>query len=400
MIAPPEFILDDSDDVKSSSAIVLIVDDCTRNIQIVGSILTEAGYEVMPATSGRQALARIVNQLPDLILLDLMMPEIDGMEVCRRLKNDPATQEIPVIFLTASSETGHLVEAFESGAVDYVTKPFNAMELLARVKTHLELKQNREALQRYANQLREMNNEKNELMSIAAHDLRNPLNNLMSCIEMIRPESSPADERQESLFEIMTNSVDHMLQLVNNLLDVNAIESGKWQLNLTRCDLREILVDVVNSYDNKAAAKQQSLILDCPLTALPADLDFTGATEVIGNLISNAIKYSPPGKAIQIRADSNEDRIRIEVQDQGPGLTPEDKTRLFGKFARLSARPTANEPSTGLGLSIVKKMVELMNGSVGCESEPGHGATFFVEWPTPESDPLPEPSSVELYTTS
>jgi CheY-like chemotaxis protein len=157
---------------------VLVVDDISKNLQIVGTMLRNEGYQVMPATSGVQALERALGQPPHLILLDLMMPEMDGLEVCRRLKAEPLTRQIPVIFLTASNEMEHLVKGFEAGAVDYITKPFNAPELLARVRTHLELQLARE-------RLREMNEEKNEFMGIAAHDLRNPLSAIKGFAEMI-----------------------------------------------------------------------------------------------------------------------------------------------------------------------------------------------------------------------
>src|SRR5437762_7724646 len=161
---------------------VLVVDDITKNLQVVGTMLRNAGYEVMPTTSGAQALERVRVQLPDLILLDLMMPEMDGLAVCERLKADPLTRRIPVIFLTASNEMEHLVKGFEAGAVDYVTKPFNPPELLARVRTHVELKQARE-------RLRKMNNEKNEFMGIVAHDLRNPLGAISGYAEMLKEET-------------------------------------------------------------------------------------------------------------------------------------------------------------------------------------------------------------------
>src|SRR6266487_5935775 len=174
---------------------ILVVDDITKNLQIVGTMLRNAGYEVMPTTSGAQALERVRVQLPDLILLDLMMPEMDGLEVCHRLKADPLTQQIPVIFLTASNEMEYLVKGFEAGAVDYVTKPFNPPELLARVRTHLELKHARE-------RLREMNNEKNEFMGIAAHDLRSPLNAVKGYSEMILEDAAIGRENAELIQRI------------------------------------------------------------------------------------------------------------------------------------------------------------------------------------------------------
>src|SRR6266404_1932023 len=145
---------------------LLVVDDIAKNLQVVGTVLLNQGYEVMPAASGAAALKCVRTRLPDLILLDLMMPEMDGLEVCRRLKADPLTQAIPVIFLTASNEMEHLVKGFEMGAVDYITKPFNPPELLARVRTHLELKHARDTILRYGQELSRLNEEKNEFMGI------------------------------------------------------------------------------------------------------------------------------------------------------------------------------------------------------------------------------------------
>ncbi len=175
---------------------VLVVDDITRNLQVVGTLLRHAGYEVMPATSDAEALEGAQEQVPDLILLDLMMPDMDGLEVCRRLKADPVLKAIPVIFLTASNEMEHLVNGFEVGAVDYITKPFNAPELLARVRTHLELKRARGTIVRYGLELSRLNEEKNEFMGIAAHDLRNPLSAIKGYTEMM-VEDAEALEHHE-----------------------------------------------------------------------------------------------------------------------------------------------------------------------------------------------------------
>lgn len=386
----------ESDEPATPASVILVVDDSKKNIQVVGSLLSDAGYEIMPAISGKEAFDRLQGHLPDLILLDLMMPEMDGLEVCRHLKNDPRTQEIPVIFLTASNEMNHLIEAFSAGAVDYVTKPFNTAELLARVKTHLELKQAREALVNYSNRLQTLNREKSEFMGIAAHDLRNPLNNLMGCLDAMKGTHRMDPSTHQTLMNIMCQAVNHMLHLVESYLDVNAIESGEWKLNMVACDLREIADAVMDSFQTKAHAKHQALRLQQPNAPVWAEVDRECAFEVISNLVSNAVKYSQPGKDISVRLRIMEAWARFEVQDQGPGLTPKDKERLFTKFARLSAKPTGDEHSTGLGLSIVKKMVELMHGRVWCESEPGCGTTFVVEWPllTTTDNPLVEDSSL------
>ena len=360
---------------------VLVVDDVVQNLQVVGTMLRNEGHDVMPAGSGAQALERVRARRPDLILLDLMMPEMDGLEVCRRLKADAATREIPVVFLTASNEMEHLVKGFEAGAVDYVTKPFNGPELLARVRTHLELKHARQ-------RLREMNDEKNEFMGIVAHDLKNPLGAIQGYAEMILEETGvPAGEVGDCAGRIR-ETARRMTEMVQQLLDANRIECGEMKLAPAPADLSALVRSVVEGYRPRANAKQQTLVLQGDNVVCPAVVDSQVTVQVLENLVSNAVKYSPPGKTIAVRLMRESAAIRCAVRDEGPGLSAEDQKKLFGKFARLSAKPTGGEHSTGLGLSIVKKMVEAMGGRVWCESEPGHGAMFAVEFPAaPEALP-------------
>jgi two-component system sensor histidine kinase/response regulator len=355
---------------------ILVVDDVLQNLQVVGAMLRNEGFDVMPATSGAQALERVRARLPDLILLDLMMPDMDGLEVCSRLKADPAVRQVPVIFLTASNEMEHLVKGFEAGAVDYVTKPFNGAELLARVRTHLELKHARE-------RLREMNDEKDEFMGIAAHDLRNPLSAIQGYAEMVIEDAQALGQRElESNGERIRETARRMAGMVQNLLDANRIERGELTLNLVRTDLNALLTQVVDTQRPRAAQKSQVLRLETAPAPITATVDANAMIQVLENLVSNAVKYSPPGKGIVVRLRAEAGLARCEVQDEGPGLSAGDQKKLFGKFARLSAKPTAGEHSTGLGLSIVKKMIEAMNGNVWCESELGKGATFVVTVPT------------------
>jgi two-component system, sensor histidine kinase and response regulator len=355
---------------------ILVVDDITKNLQVVGTMLRNAGYEVMPTTSGAQALDRVAIQSPDLILLDLMMPDVDGLEVCRRLKADAATRQIPVIFLTASNEMEHLVQGFEVGAVDYVTKPFNPPELLARVRTHLELQ--------YARQrLRDMNDEKNEFMGIAAHDLRNPLSAIRGYAEMIVEDAQdlqPAEIAENG--RRIGETARRMAEMVQNLLDANRIEHGELKLNLAATEMRALVSSVVETQRPRAAAKGQTIDLEIPENPVTARVDAAVAVQVLENLVSNAVKYSPLGKRIWVRLKGFPEAARCEVQDEGPGLSAEDQKKLFGKFARLSAKPTGGEHATGLGLSIVKKMVESMNGKVWCESQLGQGALFVAQFPS------------------
>jgi signal transduction histidine kinase len=371
--------------LSSSRSRVLVVDDIPKNLQVVGSMLRSEGYEVMGATSGADALESVREQVPDLILLDLMMPEMDGLEVCRRFKADPDVRSIPIVFLTASNEMEHLVRGFQAGAVDYITKPFNAPELLARVRTHLELRHARE-------RLKEMNDEKNEFMGIAAHDLRNPLSAIRGYAEMVVEDGEAlaagkvsdltgCGQALQASGRRISETAARMAEMVQNLLDANRIERGEMQLNLAPTDLGPALKQVVETQRPHAAAKQQTIHLQAEPAPAVVHADASVTVQVLENLLSNAVKYSPPGKDIFVRLKKHAQGVRVEVQDQGPGLSAEDQKRLFGKFARLSAKPTGGELSTGLGLSIVKKMVEAMNGKVWCESELGKGATFVVQLP-------------------
>jgi signal transduction histidine kinase len=375
-----------------SESVILVVDDVHQNIQVVVSILRKVGYSLMPATSGTVALQRVKGKRPDLILLDLMMPDMDGLEVCRRLKTDPATRDIPVIFLTASNEMNHLVQGLEAGAVDYITKPFNPPELLARVRTHLELKHSRDIILRYSRELRRLNDEKNEFMGIAAHDLRNPLSAVSGYSEMVIEDahqlkhgavtdSVACGAELEENGRRIRETAKRMAEMVQNLLDANRIERGEMKVNLAPTELTSLVSSVVESQRPRAEAKQQGLRLEVESAPVLAIVDPSVTVQVLENLVSNAVKYSPPTRNIVVRVKRTPEAVRCEVQDEGPGLSGEDHKKLFGKFARLSAKPTGDEHSTGLGLSIVKKMVEAMNGKVWCESELGQGATFIVTLP-------------------
>jgi two-component system, sensor histidine kinase and response regulator len=367
---------------SAQDSLILVVDDMPQNIQVVAAVLYEAGYSIMPATSASVALQRVARRPPDLILLDFMMPEVSGPEVCRQLKANPGTREIPIIFLTASNEMEHLVQALEAGAVDYVTKPFNATELLARIRTHLELKHSRDVIIRYSQELSRLNQEKNEFMGIVAHDLRSPLTAIKGYAEMMIEEPDlPPRERGEFARKISETS-GRMSEMVRNLLDANAIERGEMKFQLACCELAPILRGVVDSFLPRAAAKQQVLQLEICPEPLQALVDGNVLIQILENLVSNAIKYSPGGKQIHARLLLIGDKASFEVEDEGPGISLEDQQRLFSKFGRLSTRPTGGELATGLGLSIVKRMVEAMQGKVWCETAPGRGAKFVVEFAT------------------
>ncbi|TAE32754.1 MAG: hypothetical protein EAZ92_01240 [Candidatus Kapaibacterium sp.] len=249
-------------------------------------------------------------------------------------------------------------------------KTARANELLQETNTLLELTNA---------DLVELDNEKNEFLGIAAHDLKNPLTSIMLAAELIAKflQQNNTDKVLQSVRSI-TVSAKQMLHIVANLLDINRIEHHAYELDMQPIQGIELFA-MAEKYVHIAAEKSITLHIDCGDTPPPLLADRSTLEQIMDNLLSNAVKYSPHDKHVFVRVREHTSTVRVEVQDQGPGISPDDMTKLFGKFARLSARPTGGEHSTGLGLSIVKKMVEAMNGKVWCESELGKGATFIVE---------------------
>lgn len=259
-------------------------------------------------------------------------------------------------------------------------------ELNAEIETQHAILRRRTADLEEANTfLKKLNEEKNELMNIVSHDLKNPISVFRGFAEMLQAGDTGAAQVRQ-ITNQMIATADRMLGLVKNLLDMNRLEAGAMQLNTVRFALHPIVESTLAQYQASAAAKRLTLHFDNAAVSTFADdmvlADEQATMQVVDNLISNAVKYSPHGKNIFVRLQSSSKAVRLEVQDEGEGISDEDRKKLFGKFARLSARPTGGEHSTGLGLSIVKKMVEAMNGKVWCESELGKGATFIVELPT------------------
>ena len=379
-----------------SKSLILIVDDVPENLQVLASYLSRVGYEVLPATSGSKALNFARARMPDLILLDVSMPEMDGFEVCRCLKNIPELSHIPVIFITARTGIEDVVGGFNVGGIDYVTKPFNSTELLARVHTHLELKNARDALLKYnqelnrqGNELRRLDEEKNRLLSIVSHDMRGSFANVINvCEGLLDPEDATPREDTEETLRLVAQEAGHMILLGENLLNVDAIDRGALRLRPERIDPAESVAFVAGKHRRSAAGK------NITITVLPAsgadtptqvNADRTALVQVLDNLVSNAVKYSPPGGEITLGVAPAPDAagLRFTVTDTGPVLTHEDEEKLFSEFATLSARPTGKEHSFGLGLWIVKRMTEAMHGKVSYERKAhGIGSHFHVTLPT------------------
>ena len=353
---------------------ILVVDDQPANIQIVGAVLGKLGHEIIPASDGATALKRVALRMPDLILLDLLMPGMNGFEVCLQLKLNPEWKEIPVIFLSAADDKEMIVRALNSGGVDYITKPFNQAELISRVRTQLALKTARD-------QLKQLAEDKDELLGILAHDLKNYLGGMnMSAELMSRQIERFKDERMTQLLDNMIRSSSSAMAFVKEFLANSATDHG-FTLKPIAVNLTEIATAAVRQYQEAARLKKIKIQTDFPVEAVLVLADIFALDQVLDNLISNALKFSSPDKEIFVSVRSAGDHAECVIRDEGPGFTVEDKEKMFRRYVRLSARPTGGEPSTGLGLSIVRKLVQGMNGELSCESIPENGATFIVRLP-------------------
>lgn len=370
---------------------ILVVDDVEENTYIVSTILKSAGYTAIVANSGKQAIQLAEQQHPDLMLLDINMPEMNGYEVCKYFKEQPTIAEIPVVFLTVHADAESITKAFDVGAVDYLTKPFKKAELLARVRVHIALRQALETLEHQNEKLQRLNDEKNEFLGIAAHDLKNPLSSIRGMAQMIvkRKQVELAEEELDEMSHQIETQSNFMFEIITNLLDVNKIENGKLTLQMMPVEILMLLDNVVNRYQLAASKKNITINFETDADSPQIYGDPTLTIQILDNIVSNAVKYSPADKRVWVRLkeDKVNKKVRVEVQDEGPGFSDEDKKKLFGKFARLSAKPTGGEHSTGLGLSIVKRLAEAMGANIWCESELGKGALFVIEFPDASTIP-------------
>ncbi len=359
--------------MENKKSLILIVDDVPRDLQVLGSILRQKDWEIAIATSGIQALKFVENILPDLILLDVMMPEMDGFEVCKRLKHKDRTADIPIIFLTARTDSDSIVKGFNIGAVDYVAKPFKSEELLARVKTHLMLEQTQK-------QLREVLVSKDKFFSIIAHDLRNPLNSfLMGSEYLLTRFHKLSEENVLKYISKINKSANHLFDLLTNLLQWARSQTGNLDFITESLDLSSITQEIISILAESAKEKNLELLskLQKP-TLVHADKNMVST--VIRNLVSNGIKFTEKGQII-ISSEEKKDFLEISISDTGTGLSEEDIKKLFRIDVHYTTIGTSSEKGTGLGLILCKEFVEVNGGKIWVESELGKGSTFKFTLP-------------------
>jgi signal transduction histidine kinase len=362
---------------------VLIVEDDRLSARVLSGILQSEGYQLAEAGSGERALNLYEEFRPHLVLLDVILPGMDGFETCRRLKQAFGEKSAPVIFITAKSQSDDVVEGLTAGGVDYLPKPFKSNEVLARIRVHLHNQLLSEQQQALVEQLSKVNAAKNKFLGMAAHDLRNPLASIRGITEFLSDGAvGPLSSEQRELIETIRNASHSMLDLVNELLDLTAIEAGELKLRFEAHRFDELVAKCVAMSTRESTKKQTRVIFEAPQpTKLIADS--AKMKQVIDNLLSNAVKFSPPGSTVRVtvQPDASRNLCTFCVCDEGPGIPENERDKLFKDFSRLSIQPTGGEKSTGLGLAICRKIVEAHHGAIVAENLPGKGCQFRVTLP-------------------
>ncbi len=397
--------------------LILVVDDLNKNVQLVIEILDYVGYSTTFATNGKQAIERVKIAKPDLILLDLMMPDMNGLEVCEHLKSQAESADIPIIFITASNDQSYLLEAFNLGAADYITKPFNPSELLARVRTHLELKQTRDELQNTLIELTKSQQEawklarlKTQFLANMSHEIRTPLNGVLGISELL--SYTNLNQQQLDYLKTLKSCGDDLLNLINDILDLSKLEVGEVRLESQKFNLYDLTQDLKSIFSFQAENKGLEFILNIN-PDVPRELkgDPLRLRQILNNLISNAIKFTPTGQVtVQINVQEQKQPEKIillfTVTDTGIGIDSEDHRKIFQYFTQVDASTTRRYGGTGLGLAISQQLVKLMGGEIGVKSALNQGASFwftaefklflFTEKLNLESDTKP-PEKVEEH---
>lgn len=385
---------------------LLVVDDLPANIKLLEAVLRPRGYRVVSACSGSEALELVARSCPDLVLLDILMPGMDGYEVCRRLRADPATQHLPIVMLTASGEQEKLL-AIDAGADDFIMKPVNQAELIARIRSLLRIKlyhdtvmaqaqENARLLlevQQQSRAVAEASRHKSLFVANISHELRTPLNAIIGYAEMLEEQCQELGyvDLAPDLAKI-NGAGRHLLSLINDVLDLSKIEAGRMELFLEQIGVDELVAEVVavvqplvGQNDNRF----EPLMAD-KLGAVGTDI--TKLRQVLVNLISNAAKFTSHGTIkLEVRREHEQEREWLEfaVSDTGIGLTEEQLGRLFDAYSQAEAGTNARYGGTGLGLALSREYCRLMGGEITVESIPGRGSTFTVRLPVEVPAPVP-----------
>lgn len=350
---------------------ILVVDDQPANLRVVSTLLSRQGHEVLGAATGAEALRLALEHTPDLLLLDMLMPGMDGFAVLAELRRHPPLQGVPVVFLTAAHDRDVVLRAFDAGAVDYVTKPFTPEELLARVNSHLGLKLARDRLERVAR-------EREALVNLVAHDLKNPLTSVLFASELLL-QGQCRPERVPRYLQVIHESAQDALGYIRRYLETQQAAAAQAPAQTSVC-LRELHDWLVRRYEPQLESRGIRLQSLLPEPAGRVAIDGLVLRQVAENLVTNALKYAAAGGelTLEVRASAPGWR-QLRVLDRGPGIPPQRQRELFRPFVRLTEHDDGT--SSGLGLALARQIIANAGGQLWYEDREGGGAQFVIELP-------------------
>jgi len=373
-----------------SSELILVVDDIPANVELLVDQLESLGYRTITADDGPSAVSTALEQRPDLCILDVSMPAGDlgvedratGFEVCRRIKRDPRTSRIPVIFVTALNETSDRVKGIEAGGDDFLTKPHNRLVLGARVRSLLKLKATTDALEDSLRKLRELEKVREDLMRMIVHDLKTPITLVLATLEMLADgDFGEVNDRQKSAISDAETKSEDLLALIEDILEVARIEEANIKLSLAPIAPAALLSEMVHEWQHRfhqeGTAVSVSVADDAPVFAGDKPL----LKRVFSNLIQNAVTHSSTPIELQLLSRATASGLLFTVTDTGPGIPPEYHELIFRKFGQVGMQRIPRTRSSGLGLTFCKLVVEMHGGRIWVQSTGGEGSAFHIELP-------------------
>lgn len=368
---------------NSRKRLILVVDDQHQNLQLVASVLNPL-YNLVLTDKGEKALPYALKKRPDLILLDIMMPEISGFEVCRQIRQQPELNTVPVIFLTAKTEEEDIIHAYEAGGVDYVTKPFRTRELLARIEAHITLKEQHEAILLLNSELEAINKQKDKLLSVIAHDMRSTIGSIGNLVEVLMPDiETMSTEDILQYLQLIKDGSEKVYAMFDDLLLWAKNQFQNVPLELTVFNLKDEAESTAGQTAVQAGNKNIRIVVDIPAnTVVYADVNMVRT--ILRNLISNAVKFSNAGTEVTVRSVTVAGNVGILVSDRGIGMKPEDVEKILKGTVGFTTYGTKGEKGTGLGLNLCNAFIQKQGSTLQIESIYGEGSTFSFTLPTPE----------------
>lgn len=356
------------------SKLIMIIDDNPLNLMVASKSLENLGFRTVISESGAEGIEKMYIEKPSLILLDIMMPEVDGYEVCRIIKNTENFKDIPIIFLTANSHTENLVEGFNAGGSDYIVKPFKAEELQVRIKNHIELSESKRTIL-------DMIRSRDKLYSIIAHDIRSPLSGILQTIDAIdQGYIDPSGEDFKEIIHHLKKRTHETITLLTSLLQWTRLKADNMILDFNEVDLKQVVLSCVQLLEANAEDKKINIETNFEDASL-AWCDEVSVHTIIRNLLSNAIKFTAINGCVSVSVKSDEQYVLIYISDSGVGMSEENIDKIFLKNVHHTSSGTANEQGTGLGLMLVKDFVLKNRGGINAQSKEGVGTTITIKLP-------------------